>query len=75
MPKFYCQDCSFEFDSDKPIKKEYKDYILGPCSKNVAPCPQCGIESGEKIVPKPQRAEKQNTNCDGNCRHCDMSHM
>lgn len=72
MSKFYCEDCRREFDNDKPFKKEYKDYILGPCSKNVAYCPVCGNESAEKIIPKPLKAMKQRDNCDGNCMRCDM---
>ena len=53
--KFYCNDCKHEFETDKPIKKEYKDYILGTCWKNVSSCPICGQESNEKITPKPQK--------------------
>lgn len=70
MPKFFCQSCSIEFDTEKPVKKEYKDYILGPCSKNVAYCPLCGKESAEKIVPKPLKAVQKKEACDGDCRHC-----
>lgn len=71
MTTFYCEICHAQFDSDKPVKKEYRDYILGPCSKNVAYCPVCGRESSEKIIPKPLKAVKQRE-CDGNCRHCEM---
>jgi hypothetical protein len=70
MPKFYCEACSREFEAVKPVKKEYKDYLLGPCSKNIAYCPECGRESGEKLVPKPQKADKKMDYCDGNCHHC-----
>lgn len=72
MPTFYCEVCRGEFETDKPVKKEYKDYILGPCTKNVAYCPVCGKESAEKIKPKPLKAVKQRDYCDGNCRSCDM---
>lgn len=74
MPKFYCEDCRREFDTEKAVKKEYRDYILGPCTKNVAYCPKCGSEAGEKIIPKPLKAEKPKNYCDGNCRRCDVSH-
>ncbi len=72
MPTFYCEVCHGEFDIDKPIKKEYKDYILGPCSKNIALCPVCGRESPEKIIPKPLKAAKQRDYCDRKCGSCDM---
>lgn len=72
MAKFFCEECQKEFETDKPIKKEYKDYILGPCSKVISFCPECGQESNEKLTPKPQklRAAPPQNSCDGNCRRC-----
>ncbi len=70
--KFYCADCQIEFITDTPVKKEYKDYILGPCWKHVSCCPECGQESNEKLTPKPQKltvSYPQNS-CDGDCRSC-----
>lgn len=70
MPKFFCTDCNNEFDTEKPVKKNYNDYLLGPCSKNVAYCPLCGKESAERIVPKPLKAVTRRDSCDGDCRRC-----
>jgi hypothetical protein len=70
MPKFFCESCKHEFETGSPVKKEYMDYILGPCSKNIAYCPVCGSESGEKLVPKPGKADKPKDYCDGNCSCC-----
>ncbi|MGE5406310.1 MAG: hypothetical protein ACM3NR_01255 [Methanosarcina sp.] len=70
MPKFFCPGCNNDFDTDKPVKKNYTDYLLGPCSKNVAYCPLCGNESAERIVPKPLKAETRRDTCDGDCRRC-----
>lgn len=70
--KFYCTDCKYEFEVDKPSKKEYRDYILGPCWKYVSDCPKCGQETNEKIIPKPQKltiSYPQNS-CNGDCRSC-----
>ncbi len=72
MPIFFCEVCNLEFVTGKPVKKEYKDYILGPCSRNVAFCAVCGSEASEKIIPRPLKAVKQPDYCDGNCRSCDM---
>jgi hypothetical protein len=72
MPAFYCEDCRKGFETSKPVKKEYKDYILGPCSRNIAFCPVCGKESAEKIIPRPLKAVKQRDYCDRNCGSCDM---
>jgi hypothetical protein len=72
MAKFYCSECNLEFESDKPERKEYTDYFLGPCSKNVANCPECKKEAGEKLIPKPQKRSipyPQNS-CTGDCRNC-----
>ena len=72
MPTFYCEVCVKEFETSKPVKKEYKDYVLGLCSRNIAFCPVCGKESAEKIIPKPLKAVKQRDYCEGNCSSCDM---
>lgn len=53
--KFFCTDCNYEFEQLKPTKKEYRDYILGPCWKYVSECPKCGKESNEKIIPRQQK--------------------
>jgi hypothetical protein len=72
MSTYFCDYCRTEFDTDKPIKKEYTDYFLGPCSKNIAYCPQCGQESNEKLIPKPQKNTPASPPdyCTGDCRHC-----
>ena len=70
--KFNCVDCKYEFETDKPEKKEYRDYTFGPCWKYVSYCPKCGKESNEKITPKPQKhtlSYPQNS-CDGECSCC-----
>ena len=54
--KFFCNNCNFEFETATPTKKEYRDYILGPCWKYVSACPKCGQEANEKLTPRPQKA-------------------
>ena len=74
--KFYCDNCNLEFETDKPSKKEYKDYLLGPCWKYISNCPSCGQESDEKRIPRPQKysmsVASQGPGCDGNCGHCEI---
>ncbi len=33
MATFLCKDCNLSFEDDQKIKKEYHDYIFGPCWK------------------------------------------
>jgi hypothetical protein len=49
MKDFKCYDCGHIFKA-KGQKKEYRDPIYGPCSKWVAPCPECQQEAGEFAV-------------------------
>jgi hypothetical protein len=72
MMKFFCPECKIDFETAQPVKKQYNDYLLGQCSRNIAYCPKCSRESAEKIIPKPQKlAQRAPQNyCNGNCSHC-----
>ena len=58
MASFLCRDCNLVFEDKKAIKKEYHDYIFGPCEKYIAYCPECKGECSEKPVPKPGKAKQ-----------------
>ena len=72
--RFFCTDCSREFETDDPSKKEYKDYLLGPCWKYIAFCPSCGREADEKRAPKmqktPEPVRSQGYCSNGSCGCC-----
>jgi len=59
MASFICRECNLVFESKEKIKKEYRDYIFGPCQKYIAHCPQCQGECSEKPQPKPGKANKE----------------
>lgn len=51
MKEFQCRTCDRIFDAEGTMK-EYMSPVYGPCSKEVAVCPDCGEEATEKIKPK-----------------------
>jgi hypothetical protein len=57
MNRFYCEKCNLTFESEKRLKKEYKDYILGNCWKYIDYCPKCQQECSEKVEPKPGKSK------------------
>jgi len=59
MATFHCHDCNLLFEDDQKIKKEYHDYIFGPCWKYIAHCPQCNGECSEKPESRPGKANKE----------------
>jgi hypothetical protein len=59
MSTFYCEECKITFENNQGLKKEYRDYIYGPCWKYIAYCPQCEQECSEKRVPKPGKSKNQ----------------
>ncbi len=59
MATFHCQDCNLSFNDDQKTKKEYHDYIFGPCWRYIALCPQCRSECSEKPDPKPGKAKNE----------------
>jgi len=72
MNKFLCRDCKNIFEA-KPVKKEYIDPVFGPCSSNIANCPDCSKECNEYVKPKPQKASSQPimSSCDAkSCNTC-----
>jgi hypothetical protein len=72
--KFFCSNCNQEFETNNPSKKEYRDYLLGPCWKYISNCPSCEQECDEKRIPKPQKSSmsfaSQIPSCGGNCDSC-----
>ncbi len=58
MATFLCRECNLVFEDNHRIKKEYHDYIFGPCQKYIAYCPECKGECSEKPEPKPGKAKK-----------------
>jgi len=56
--KFKCSDCDLLFEAER-IKEEYIDPIYGPCSRNVADCPQCGKSAREYVKPKQVRKSSE----------------
>ena len=59
MATFLCRECNLVFENDEGIKKEYHDYIFGPCQKYMAYCPQCKGECSEKPEPRPGKAKTE----------------
>lgn len=59
MGTFFCEPCKITFEDNQGLKKEYKDYIYGPCWKYIAYCPECKQESSEKRVPKPGKSKQE----------------
>ena len=57
MSTFFCEPCKLTFEDNQGLKKEYKDYIYGPCWKYIAYCPECKEECSEKREPKPGKAK------------------
>lgn len=59
MTTFLCRNCNISFEDNQNIKKEYHDYIFGPCWKYIAHCPQCKGECSEKPEPKPGKSKQE----------------
>ncbi|MFW5707232.1 MAG: hypothetical protein ACOCX0_01505 [Bacteroidota bacterium] len=59
MSTFFCAACSLTFEDSQGLKKEYQDYIYGPCWKYIAYCPQCQQECSEKRTPNPGKAKTE----------------
>lgn len=59
MSTFICTECEITFDDNQKLKKEYTDYIYGPCWKYIAYCPECKAECSEKPVSKPGKSKSE----------------
>ncbi len=62
MSTFYCEGCKLTFENNQGLKKEYKDFIYGPCWKYIAYCPECNQECSQKPAPKPGKAKSDLSN-------------